>query len=70
MAGANLCYIFPHRLLSGALKSGLGLGHGSYKGDVEKRANPEELKSSIEEFRDSPNETNRKTVLLKQHLLH
>jgi hypothetical protein len=32
--------------------------------------NPAERKSSTEEFTDSPNETNRFTVLPKQHLLH
>jgi hypothetical protein len=34
------------------------------------KPNLAERKTSTEEFTDSPNATNRSTVLLKQHLLH
>jgi hypothetical protein len=40
------------------------------KAMLENAPNPAERKSSIQEFRDSPNETNRSTFLLKQHLFH
>jgi len=34
---AMLCYFIPQRLLPGAVKSELGVGHCNYKGGVEKR---------------------------------